>query len=99
MLFLEQLDLLLKERYQSRPEGAYTTQLFNAGSDRIVRKLGEELAEVIVATKNNDHKELTHEAADLLFHLMVVLHDHGLSLSDVSQELAKRHHQKEKNQS
>lgn len=89
--FLEQLDTLLKNRKALLPEGSYTTSLFEGGLDRILRKVGEESGEVIIAAKNQDRDELKNEVADLLYHVMVLLHDQGLSLSDVSEQLSKRH--------
>ena len=88
--FLNQLDELLKEREKLRPEGHYTTTLFNGGIDRILRKIGEESGEVIIAAKNHDKQELTNEAADLLFHLMVLLTQQGLTIQNIINELQRR---------
>ncbi len=89
--FLNQLDDLLKDREKNRPDDHYTTTLFNGGIDRILRKVGEESGEVIIAAKNNDKHELTNESADLLFHLMVLLTQQGLTIQDVISELQRRH--------
>jgi phosphoribosyl-ATP pyrophosphohydrolase len=91
MDFLSKLDDIIAERKESLPTDSYTTTLFQQGVDRICRKVGEEAGEVIVAAKNNDPKELTDEVSDLLFHLMVLLHNQGLSLTDVSANLEQRH--------
>ncbi|TGK15701.1 phosphoribosyl-ATP diphosphatase [Leptospira fluminis] len=91
MEFLLQLEEILKRRKADLPEKSYTADLFRGGVDRILKKIGEEAGEVIIAAKNADQKELTHEAADLLFHLQVLLVERGLSLTDIVSELHKRH--------
>ncbi|ALO26231.1 phosphoribosyl-ATP diphosphatase [Leptospira borgpetersenii serovar Hardjo-bovis str. Sponselee] len=91
MEFLLQLENILKKRKQDLPDKSYTADLFRGGVDRILKKVGEEAGEVIIAAKNSDKKELTHEAADLLFHLQVLLVEQELSLQDVVEELRKRH--------
>lgn len=67
MEFLLQLENILKKRKQDLPDKSYTADLFRGGVDRILKKVGEEAGEVIIAAKNSDKKELTHEVADLLF--------------------------------
>jgi len=89
--FIFELDQLIKKRKEEAPEGAYTTSLFKAGVDRILRKIGEESGELIIASKNNDLEEIKNESADLLFHLLVLLRSHNLSLTDVIEILEKRH--------
>ncbi len=91
LTILKELDLLIASRKSNRPEGAYTSTLFNAGLDRILRKVGEESGELIIAAKNHDPVEISNEAADLLFHIMVMLHQEGLSLESVAQVLKERH--------
>ncbi len=91
MSFLHELDQLIASRKETKPEGSYTTTLFNSGLDRILRKVGEETGEVIIAAKNHDNNELVNETSDLLFHLLVMLHQQGLSLKDVEALLEKRH--------
>ncbi|EKR65659.1 MULTISPECIES: phosphoribosyl-ATP diphosphatase [Leptospira] len=91
MEFLLQLENILKKRKQDLPDKSYTADLFRGGVDRILKKVGEEAGEVIIAAKNSDKKELTHEAADLLFHLQVLLVEQELSLQDIVEELRKRH--------
>ena len=73
------------------PEGAYTTYLFEKGVDKILKKVGEEASEVIIAAKNRDQEELKWETADLLYHLLVLLREQQLPLDDVLKVLKKRH--------
>ena len=89
--FINDLDRLISERKENPQEGSYTNQLLDSGLDRILRKVGEETGEVIIAAKNRDSKELLNETADLLFHLIVMLREQGLSFSDVVGVLEKRH--------
>ncbi|WP_219834925.1 bifunctional phosphoribosyl-AMP cyclohydrolase/phosphoribosyl-ATP diphosphatase HisIE [Paenibacillus sp. R14(2021)] len=88
---LNQLEATIAQRYVERPDGAYTTYLFEKGVDKILKKVGEETAEVIIAAKNKDNDELRCETSDLLFHLMVLLRERGLSLDEVMAELDRRH--------
>lgn len=88
---LSTLESLIASREAERPEGAYTTYLFEKGIDKILKKVGEETAEVIIAAKNKDNNELRYETSDLLFHLLVLLREAKLPLDDVLQELANRH--------
>lgn len=91
MNFLQNLDDLIKERKATLPEGSYTTKLFTDGIDRILRKVGEEAGEFIIAAKNHDKAEMTNEAADLLFHVIVALREEGVSFSEVVKVLETRH--------
>ena len=91
MTFLSTLDQLLDDRYKNPKEGSYTSTLFEQGVDRIARKVGEEAAELIIAAKNNDAEEFSNEAADLLYHVMVLCRQQGQSLQDVIDVLEKRH--------
>ena len=91
MEFFDTLDELIRKRKEDRPEGSYTTELFDQGIDRILRKVGEEAGEVIIAGKNQDKEEITNETADLMYHLIVHLHAQGLSLKDVTKVLQDRH--------
>ncbi|TQR06115.1 bifunctional phosphoribosyl-AMP cyclohydrolase/phosphoribosyl-ATP diphosphatase HisIE [Psychrobacillus soli] len=84
----------IKERQQTMPEGAYTTYLFDKGVDKICKKVGEESAEVIIASKNDDAEELKWEAADLLYHLLVLLQNQKVNFYDLLQVLQKRHEEK-----
>lgn len=85
------LESIIARRDAERPAGSYTTYLFEKGVDKILKKVGEEAAEVIIAAKNKDNDELRSEASDLIFHLMVLLRERGLSLDDIMVELADRH--------
>ena len=85
-----ELEKTIREREQEMPEGAYTTYLFEKGVDKILKKVGEEASEVIIAAKNRDPEELKWEAADLLYHLMVLLQEQKLPLKEVLSVLNKR---------
>lgn len=80
---LNELESVIAKRQAEMPDGAYTTYLFREGVDKILKKVGEEAAEVIIAAKNRDHEELKWEAADLLYHLLVLLREQSLPLDDV----------------
>ena len=82
---------LLQGRKENLPEGSYTTYLFEKGIDKILKKVGEECTEVIIAGKANDKKETIYEIADLCYHVMVMMVEMGISLEDVRKELASRH--------
>ena len=88
--FLSELTTLIQERHARGNVSSYTASLFNSGIDRIVQKVGEEGIEVVIAGKNSDTNKLLDESADLLFHLMVLLEAHGLSIHDVEQRLYAR---------
>jgi phosphoribosyl-AMP cyclohydrolase / phosphoribosyl-ATP pyrophosphohydrolase len=85
------LEKLIAERENELPEGSYTTYLFNEGVDKILKKVGEEASEVIIASKNRNHEELKWEVADLLFHLLVLLREQKLPLDVVLKVLEERH--------
>lgn len=87
----EGLYQLLQERNARRPEGSYTTYLFEKGLDKILKKVGEECTEVIIAAKAEDHKETVYEIADLAYHVMVLMIELGISVEDITKELEKRH--------
>lgn len=91
MKFLTELEELLRERRDTLPEKSYTANLFRDGQDRILKKIGEEAGEVIIAAKNHDRLELIHEAADLLFHLQVLLVNEDVPFEEVIAELQRRH--------
>lgn len=82
---------LLKGRKENMPEGSYTTYLFEKGIDKILKKVGEECTEVIVAGKGDDKKETVYEIADLAYHVMVLMVEMGISVEDIHKELASRH--------
>ena len=82
---------LLKGRKEEMPEGSYTSYLFEKGIDKILKKVGEESTEVIIAAKDRDRKETIYEIADLTYHVMVLMIEAGISLEDIHRELASRH--------
>lgn len=82
---------LLQGRKENLPEGSYTTYLFQKGIDKILKKVGEENTEVIIAAKAGDKKETIYEIADLCYHAMVLMVEMGISIKDVHNELASRH--------
>ncbi|QVY61138.1 bifunctional phosphoribosyl-AMP cyclohydrolase/phosphoribosyl-ATP diphosphatase HisIE [Cytobacillus gottheilii] len=88
---LGKLEKVIRDREAERPEGAYTTYLFEKGVDKILKKVGEEASEVIIAAKNRDKEELKWESADLLYHLLVLLREQDLPFGDVLNVLEKRH--------
>lgn len=87
----KELTELIRNREQEMPEGAYTTYLFTEGVDKICKKVGEEAAEVIIAAKNRDAQELSMEAADLFYHLLVLLQEQKVDLDQVIGVLQERH--------
>ena len=89
--FLAELDALVAQRHADRPEGSYTTKLFDGGIRRIAQKVGEEGVETALAAVAQGDEELLGEAADLVFHLTVALRARGLSLADVAKVLVARH--------
>ena len=82
---------LIEGRKTDKKEGSYTTYLFEKGLDKILKKIGEESTEVIIAAKDNDKKETIYEVADLAYHVMVMMIEMGISLEDIHKELASRH--------
>jgi len=88
---LEGLYSMLVGRNETRPEGSYTTYLFEKGIDKILKKVGEECTEVIIAGKADDKKETIYELADLAYHAMVLMVQMGITVEDVHKELASRH--------
>ncbi len=88
---LESLMKLIEGRKTEKKEGSYTTYLFEKGLDKILKKIGEESTEVIIAAKAEDKKETIYEIADLTYHLMVLMIEAGISLEDIHKELASRH--------
>ena len=91
---LDGLHSLLTERKRKPKEGSYTTYLFEKGLDKILKKVGEEAAEVIIAAKNGDNHELTNELADLTYHVLVLMAEQGMSPENIRAELARRYRQK-----
>ena len=88
---LEALMKLIEGRKTQKKEGSYTTYLFDKGLDKILKKVGEESTEVIIAAKAEDKKETVYEIADLVYHVMVLMIEAGISLDDIKKELASRH--------
>lgn len=88
---LAELESVIAERERERPEGAYTTYLFDKGVDKILKKIGEEASETIIAAKNKDNDELRLEVSDLMYHLLVLLQERKLPLDDIMSELSRRH--------
>lgn len=89
--FLFELETLIQSRYDERPEGSYTTRLFEEGVDAIAQKVGEEAVEVVIASKNEDRDEVIYESADLLYHLLVLLRQREIDLDQILDELKSRH--------
>lgn len=88
---LESLMELISGRKTEKKEGSYTTYLFEKGIDKILKKVGEESTEVIIAAKADDKKETIYEVSDLAYHVMVLMIEMGISLEDIHKELASRH--------
>ena len=88
---LETLYNLLMGRKKDLPEGSYTTYLFQKGLDKILKKIGEEATEVIIAAKAEDRAETVYEIADLTYHILVLMVEAGISVEDIRKELAGRH--------
>ena len=87
---LQRLTKTLEVRKNASPESSYVAKLFSKGEDAILKKIGEEATEVLLAAKGGDKAHLVYETADLWFHCMVLLEQHGLSTKDVLDELARR---------
>jgi len=81
---------VIRKRKAELPEGSYTAKLFTGGTDRILKKIGEESGEVIIAAKNHSKSELTWEVADLFYHTLVLLEQEGVPLADIAAELDRR---------
>ena len=82
---------VIEGRKLEKKEGSYTTYLFEKGIDKILKKVGEECTEVIIAGKANDKAETIYEISDLVYHVMVLMIEMGISLDDINNELASRH--------
>ena len=93
---LGMLTRTIHERYVQMPEGSYTTTLFRGGLDRILKKIGEEAGEVIIGAKNRNREEISWEVSDLVYHLLVMLEEEGVSLQMIAEELEKRFGKKSK---
>lgn len=87
---LDELYSVISDRKANPKEGSYTCYLFEKGQDKILKKVGEEAAEVIIASKNNNNDEIRYEVSDLVYHLLVLLVSHGIQLEEIAQELRSR---------
>ncbi len=87
---LSSLARVIHKRNLERPQGSYTTTLFEGGTDRILKKVGEEAGEIIIAAKNHQRKEISWEVSDLLYHLLVMLEAEGVTMRDIAAELTER---------
>ncbi len=90
MDIIEELYKVVLERKQNKQEGSYTCYLFEKGIDKILKKVGEESAETIIAAKNNDNNELKNEICDLLYHILVLMAEQNLSWNEVKEILEER---------
>ncbi len=91
-MFLNELESIIRDRIANSSDNSYVGTLVKSGLDRVLKKIGEEAGEVIIAAKNQSADELRFETADLVFHLSIVLQMAGLSWDDIDQELRRRHH-------
>ncbi len=89
-LMIERLMRVLRDRHEKRPAGSYSTYLFNEGRDKILKKIGEEATEVVIAAKGENRERTISEIADLVFHLSVLMVDEEIGWGDVEEELEKR---------
>lgn len=88
---LEALYSLLEQRNSQRPQGSYTTYLFEKGKEKILKKVGEECTEVIIGAMKNSKEETVYEIADLCYHVLVLMVESGITVNEISSELASRH--------
>ncbi|MBL4744324.1 MAG: phosphoribosyl-ATP diphosphatase [Cycloclasticus sp.] len=87
---LKQLEIVLQQRKQDDPSSSYVASLYDKGLDTILKKIGEEATETVIAAKSGDKEQIVYESADLLFHTMVLLAQQDLSIDDVLKELERR---------
>ena len=88
---MDGLYALLQQRREQRPEGSYTSYLFNKGPEKILKKVGEECTEVIIGAMKQSHEETVYEIADLCYHVLVLMAEMGITPEEIRQELAGRH--------
>lgn len=88
---LKTLEVIIKDRKENPKEGSYTTSLFQKGINKIAQKVGEEAVEIVIEAKDNDDEFFKNEAADLMYHFLILLQEKGFSLSDIEQVLEVRH--------
>ncbi|MDX9871576.1 MAG: bifunctional phosphoribosyl-AMP cyclohydrolase/phosphoribosyl-ATP diphosphatase HisIE [Clostridia bacterium] len=93
---LSRLSKIVQERQKELPEGSYTTYLFEKGLDKILKKVGEEATEVVIAAKGGKKEEVVYETADLFYHLLVLLREQNIELTEIWAELAGRHQEPQK---
>ncbi len=91
LLFLSELQDFIEKRHREMPEGSYTTSLFKKGVNRMAQKVGEEALETVIEATNGSDEKMVYEAADMLYHLVVLLASKGLRIEDIAKELATRH--------
>lgn len=91
IMFLKYLQIFIEKRFQEKPEGSYTTSLFESGLNRMAQKVGEEAIETVIEATNGTDDRLVYEAADMIYHLIVLLTSKGLGIEDLARELKKRH--------
>ncbi|GAQ24494.1 bifunctional phosphoribosyl-AMP cyclohydrolase/phosphoribosyl-ATP diphosphatase HisIE [Tepidanaerobacter syntrophicus] len=92
--FLDELAEIIDSRFSEKPEASYVAKLYKGGRERILKKVGEEAAEVIIASMSQKKDDIVYESADLIFHLLVALRYDGISLEEIADELEKRHKQR-----
>ena len=88
--FIRKLQSVIQQRHRDMPEGSYTTYLFDKGIDKILKKVGEECTEIVIAAKNPDKEEIKYEISDFLYHVMVLMVEKGVTWADIREDLAKR---------
>lgn len=91
LLFLSELQDFIEKRHREMPEGSYTTSLFKKGVNRMAQKVGEEALETVIEATNGSDEKMVYEAADMLYHLVVLLTSKGLRIENIARELATRH--------
>ena len=89
--FIGQLQSVIQQRHRDMPEGSYTTKLFKKGVKKIAQKVGEEAVETIIEAVDNNNEDLVYEISDLIYHLLVLMENQGLTIADIEEELAQRH--------
>ena len=82
---------MIQQRHRDMPEGSYTTKLFKKGVKKIAQKVGEEAVETIIEAVDNNNEDLIYEISDLIYHLLVLMENQGLTIADIEKELAQRH--------
>jgi len=90
-MFLKELQDFISKRHEEMPEGSYTTSLFQSGVNKMAQKVGEEALETVIEATNGTNDKLIYEAADMLYHLEVLLTSKGLRIEDIAKELQRRH--------